>query len=236
MAFGVRSVEARGTRRDPRAATREPAPATAAALRGLSALWNLAALNVLWLLCCLPVVTAPLATCAAFGAVDRWARLGEDRVVRTFFELLRSGVRRASLACGLPMAVGAAGVAEALFFARRTGGVDRVCFGLGVGFAAACLLTLGYVLLLSAASPELAPRQVWELAGRLGLRNLPVTGPLFALEAIGAVAVALAEPALGAIVLPMALLGLVHRTALFGLRRASAPVTSSGPRAGLDGR
>jgi hypothetical protein len=53
-------------------------------MAALSALFNALALNLAMIVASLPLVTAPTAVSAASAALDRWARDGEDRVVRQF--------------------------------------------------------------------------------------------------------------------------------------------------------
>ncbi len=234
MPFGVRSYQpadqqrARGRRADGRTplATSPPrgrsqrleAPGI---MRLLSALWNLAALNILWIVASLPIVTLPITVYAAFGSIDRWARSGDDRVVRNFVGLIGSRPSRALVVCGAPLAVGALAVGEVVYFARRTGNLHWLCLGIGFGFLVLVLISSAYALLFGVAQPDLPPESVLQLAVRLGVRNMLFTGPLFVMEALGVTAFALVEPALVAIMLPTVFLWLVHRTALFGVRRAT---------------
>jgi len=64
---------------------------------GLETFTRLVGLNALWLLACLPVVTAPVATAALFGVVRIWIRGDQPPVGRTFLALLRENLPKASV-------------------------------------------------------------------------------------------------------------------------------------------
>ena len=67
---------------------------------------------------------------------------------------------------------------------------------------------------------------------RLAVRNLLATGPLFVVEVLGATLLALLDPPLLMIGLPLALLCVMRLTARFGLHgRGSAVSAGSGPLA-----
>jgi hypothetical protein len=79
---------------------------------------------------------------------------------------------------------------------------------------------LGYVLVLGARRPDLAPTDLWYLSVSLAVRNLLWASPLLVAEFVAAAVLLLADPALALIGLPLALLGLVRLTADPGIRRA----------------
>jgi hypothetical protein len=187
----------------------------------LAWIFNLLVLNLALLLASLPVVTVPVATNAAWTALDRWRSGGEDRVVREFVSALRSGQPlRTTLLVGVPLAVTAISVEEVHYFLRGGGLMARACFGLGLAALVVSLTALGYVLLLVARSPSPAPGALWSLCIRLAVRNLFVTGPLFLIEIVGAALLALADPALVLIGLPITLVCVMRATAQYGFRRA----------------
>jgi hypothetical protein len=183
--------------------------------RALSTLFNVLTLNLVLLIACVPVVTAPAALVAATRALDRWRADGEDRVVREFLRALRRpGV---TVSAGVPLTAVAVGVLEIWHFARAAGAADRVALGFGTVATAITLAALGYVLTL--AGHGLRPADLWTLCVRLAVRNLLVTGPLFLLEIGVVVAVAAADPALLLLGLPVLLLQLMRLTARLGLTR-----------------
>jgi hypothetical protein len=183
--------------------------------------FNLLVLNLALLLASLPVVTVPVAANAAWTALDRWRSGGEDRVGREFVTALRSGQPlRTTVLVGVPLAMTALSVEEVHYFLRGGGLMARACFGLGLAALVVTLTALGYVLLLVARSPWPSAAALWSLCIRLAVRNLFVTGPLFLVEMVGATLLALADPALVLIGLPIALVYAMRTTAQYGFRRA----------------
>jgi ABC-type maltose transport system permease subunit len=90
----------------------------------------------------------------------------------------------------------------------------------GLAALVVTLTALGYVLLLVARSPWPSAAALWSLCVRLAVRNLLVTGPLFLIEIVGATLLALADPALVLIGLPIALVYVMRATAQYGFHRA----------------
>jgi hypothetical protein len=190
-------------------------------MAALATLFNFLALNLALLIASLPVVTLPAAVNAATVALDRWRGEGEDRVVREFIITLRSRpLLPTTAAAGVPLAAVAIGVAEAYHFAHGTRLPDQV----GLGFVGSALLitvtALGYVFLLAARNPAAPAADLWSLSARLAIRNLFVTGPLFLAEIAVVSVLAVIDPELLLLGLPLLLLQLMRLTAQFGLRRA----------------
>ena len=83
--------------------------------RIMNTVWNLILLNVLWLLCCVPVVTVGAATAALYAVLLKMRDGGENRVVRLYFAALKENFRRATAVwlvllaalavCGLDLAL-----------------------------------------------------------------------------------------------------------------------------------
>ena len=65
-------------------------------------LTNLVMLNILWLVCCIPVVTAGAATAALYHTVFQFHDKVDDAVLKPFFRGFRSNFRQATLLL-LPM-------------------------------------------------------------------------------------------------------------------------------------
>jgi uncharacterized protein DUF624 len=200
----------------------------------LTALFNALALNLAMILASLPLITAPAAVSAASATLDRWARDGEDRVVRQFIVEFRARwSARVILGVGGPLFVLVLGGAEVRHFAREatlTGraGLCLACCALFITLAA-----LGYVFQRSAEEPGMRPVDLWSLGARLALRNLPVAGVLSALPAAGLTLLAARDPAVLLLGLPLFLLHALKLLARPGLRRAaSASAATAGTRAG----
>jgi hypothetical protein len=190
-------------------------------MAALGSVFNFLALNAAFVILSLPVVTVPLALVAVTTALDRWRTDGEDRVVREFFVALRSRpFLQTTVVAGAPLVVACTGGEEAHYFVRGGEPVDWVCLGFGFTAAFLAITSLGYVLLLAARHPMAPASEIWSTGARLAVRNVFATGPLFAVEIVGAALLALLDPPLLLIGLPLALLSLMRLTARFGLRMA----------------
>jgi hypothetical protein len=204
-------------------------------MAALGSIFNFLALNVVVLIVSLPVVTIPLAFVAVTIALDRWRTDGEDRVVREFFAAIRSRPPLpTTVLAGAPVLLAGIGAEEVHYFAHGGEPVDWLCLGFGSAALFLALSALGYVLLLAARSPTVPATEVWSLSVRLAVRNLFATGPLFVAEIVAATLLALLDPPLLLIGLPLALLSLMRLTAGYGLRRAGlgqvAPDAAEQPR------
>ncbi|HMK96853.1 MAG TPA: hypothetical protein VK425_04850 [Acidimicrobiales bacterium] len=209
----------------PRPAAKQENPVVVSAKRtimaALRSYFNFLVLNLVLVLACLPVVTAPVAFYAATVALERWRVGGEDRVVREFISALRTGaVLRKTAMVGVPLAVCAIAAEEVHFFARGGTGGDWMSLGLGFSALVIALTSLGYVLLLGARQPSMPLTDLWSLSVQVALRNLFLTGPLFVGELAGAALLGLVDPVLVLIGLPLGCLCLLRLTAELGLRRA----------------
>ena len=198
-------------------------------MAALSALFNALALNLAMIVAFLPLVTAPTAVSAASAALDRWARDGEDRVVRQFFAEFRARwSARVVLGVGGPLGALVLGGAEVRHFAREATLTGRAGLCLACGALFITLAALGYVFQLSADEPGMRPVDLWSLATRLALRNLPAAGLLSAAPAAGLTLLAARDPAVLLLGLPLFLLHALKLLARPGLRRAvTSPTTGT---------
>jgi hypothetical protein len=189
-------------------------------MAALATLFNFLALNLVLLIAALPVITLPVAVNAAGVALDRWRADGEERVLREFWTALRSRPPlRTTVALGVPFAAVGLGLAELHYFSRSGAVAGHAGFGLGLAALLITLTALGYLFVLEARYPQLAPAELWSLCARLAVRNILVTGPLFLAELLGAGLLTLIDAPLLLLGLPVALLALMRLTALLGLRR-----------------
>src|SRR5580692_3424096 len=192
-------------------------------MAALTALFNALALNLVMILASLPLITAPTAVSAASAALDRWARDGEDRVVRQFLAEFRARwSARVILGVGGPLGAVVLGGVEVRHFAREATLTGRAGLCLGGAALFITLATLGYVFQLSADEPGLRPVDLWSAAVRVALRNLPVAGVLSAVPAAGLTLLAARDPAVLLFGLPLFLLHALKLVARPGLRRAAA--------------
>ena len=101
--------------------------------RAMDRLGQLTALNVVWLVCSLPVVTLGASSTALYAVLLRMARQEDGHVVRQFFAAFRQNFRRAT-ACFLPVAAFAALCAVDLLLVRQ--GLLRLLAMMGLQAAA----------------------------------------------------------------------------------------------------
>jgi hypothetical protein len=194
----------------------------------LTALFNALALNLAMIAASLPLITAPTAVSAASAALDRWARDGEDRVVRQFIiEFRDRWSLRTTLGAGIPMTAAVLGLAEIRHFAPEATPAARAGLGLGAAALLVTLAALGYVFQLIVDEPEMSPVDVWSMAARLAVSNLPVAGMLSAAPIAGLAILAARAPAVLLLGLPVYLLYTLKLIARRGLRRAAAAGTAT---------
>jgi hypothetical protein len=189
-------------------------------MRVLAFVFNFLSLNIVLLVASLPVVTAPMALNATMVALDRWRDDGEGRVVREFLSAFRTRAPvRTTVAVGAPLVVIAVALEEVHYFVRGGSLVAWLCLGSGVAALLVGVASTGYVLLIASRYPSASVPDLWSLCLGLGLRNLLVTGPLFAVELAAALLLGLLDPALLLIGLPLALMFLLRITVEVGARR-----------------
>ncbi len=199
------------------------------AVGALSACFNGLALTLVLLVTCLPVVTAPMALQAATVALERWRVSGEDRVVREFLAALRSRPPlRTTVTVGTPLAVAVIAAEEVHFFSRGGSPGDWVSLGFGIAALLVTLASIGYVLVLGARQPLMAPSDIWNLSVCLAVRNLLATGPLFVAEFAATALLLLLDPALALIGVPILLLQCLRLTAQLGVGRVERSASRSG--------
>ncbi len=108
-------------------------------------------------------------------------------------------------------------------FAREATLTGRAGLGLAGGALLITLAALGYVFQLSADEPGLTPVDLWSLAARLAVRNLPAAGVLSAAPAAGLALLAARDPAVLLLGLPLFLLHALKLLARPGCAAPSPP-------------
>ncbi len=199
-------------------------------MAGLTALFNTLALNLAMIVASLPLITAPSAVCAASAALDQWRRDGEDRVIRQFIAEFRDRWSvRTTLGAGVPMLAAVLGLAEIHHFAREATLAGRAGLALGGGALLITLAALSYVFQLAADEPGMPPVDLWSMSARLAVRNLLVAGPLSAAPIAGVAILAVSDPAVLLLGLPVFLLHALKLVARPGLRRSAGIPRSRTP-------
>jgi hypothetical protein len=193
-------------------------------INGLTTVFNVIFLTIAIVVLSLTVVGLPLAFSAASTAIYDWRQGGETRVMRTFWFALRSRPLHRVAVVGPALLAAALGLIEAGYFLHYRGPIDLMCVTIGLVTVAAGVSFTGYLLLLITMAPEAGWAELWRCAAALVGRTSVVATPVFLLEAGVATVIGFADPALLVIAVPVVLLWLWLRTAIWGARRAGLAV------------
>ena len=108
-------------------------------MKFMTLITNLICVNVLWILCCIPVVTAGAATTAMYYVVFQYITHQDDAVLKPFFKAFRENFRGATPVWLLHLLIGAVMCAECFYLSQGAPGWLMVAFGvllfLFVGFS-----------------------------------------------------------------------------------------------------
>lgn len=131
---------------------------------------NLFLLNLLWIICSIPIVTIIPSSMALFDTIRRWTINGEEGVIGTYFSGLRRHFWRSYLV-GIPTA----GVAlllyvEISFYSTSHSRLSILMLAICLGFALAFLSILVYLAPLF-VSLKLSVLSIAKLAFTLGMRK-----------------------------------------------------------------
>lgn len=75
-------------------------------MRYILKIFDCMCLSILWLVCCLPILTAGAATTALYATVYRYLRKDEGHLLRTFLEAFRENWKRSTLVWLVMLAAG----------------------------------------------------------------------------------------------------------------------------------
>ena len=142
--------------------------------RGMGRIFDVFVLNVLWLLCCLPIVTIGPATTAFSYAMINLVRGEETYVSRDFFRAFRTSFKQSLIAGLLLMAVGAF-LAVDIYIAYKSGtGIYTFFMVLFfIFFVLWCFVTLYTIPLIAKFDNSLKNTLIQ--AFTLSIRNFPKT-------------------------------------------------------------
>ena len=91
-------------------------------MRFLTLVTNLVCLNILWLLCCLPIITAGAATAAMYYVIFQYINKQDDAVVKPFFTAFKDNFRQVTPIWILSFLIGVALVAEIFYLSQGAEG------------------------------------------------------------------------------------------------------------------
>lgn len=87
-------------------------------MRFLTLVTNLVCLNMIWLLCCLPVVTAGAATTAMYYVIFQYISKKDDAVIKPFFSAFKDNFCQVTPIWILNLLIGAALAAEVFYLSQ----------------------------------------------------------------------------------------------------------------------
>ena len=142
--------------------------------RGMGRIFDAFILNVLWLLCCIPVVTIGPATTALYYAMINLVRGEEIYIAQDFFRAFRRSFKQSLIAGLLLMAVGAF-LALDIYIAYKSGtGVYTFLMVLfSIFFVLWCFVTLYTIPLVAKFDNSLKNTLIW--AFTLSIKNFSQT-------------------------------------------------------------
>ncbi len=145
-------------------------------------LGDLVLLNLVWLACCLPVVTIGAATAALFRVTRKMAADEDYRAVPDFLRAFREGWKTATAAWLILLLTGAVSLADLLIGAQTAGTPGGAFLAIGAALCVLWLAAAGMSLLLLARYRYTA-RQAIADGLLLSAANPQVTLAVFALAA-----------------------------------------------------
>lgn len=143
-------------------------------------LGDLVLLNLVWLVCCLPVVTIGASTTALLGVARKMAADEDYMVFHDFFHALRNGWKDSTAAWLILLAAGVVSLADLLIGSQTSGAMGGVFVVIGVALCVVWLAAAGMSMLLLARYHYTARQAVMD-GLLLSAANPKVTAALFAL-------------------------------------------------------
>lgn len=144
---------------------------------------QLIALSVLWLLCCIPVITIPAATTALYYAVCKSIRFDTGSAVKEFIRSFRANCLRC-MAAGIPVALLMALLMLNLRILNAGEGGNALRWGAVLGLGILVSVSIYICPILSRFTMKV--RDIWKLAFVMAVRFLPMTVLILAGAVLGA--------------------------------------------------
>ena len=99
-------------------------------MRGMMLITNLICLNLLWLLCCVPVITAGAATTAMYSVIFQYITKQDDSVLKPFFKAFKENFKTVTPIWVLHLLIGAALGAEVFYLSQGAQLWIKAIFGI----------------------------------------------------------------------------------------------------------
>lgn len=143
---------------------------------------QLIVLSLLWLLCCIPIVTIPAATTALYYAVAKSVRFDTGSAAKEYWRSFKANILR-GIAAGIPMALLAAVLAMNLKI-LEDGGSNALRWGALLGLILLTAVSIYICPILSRFTMKVP--DVWKLSFVMAVRFLPLTILILIGSALGA--------------------------------------------------
>lgn len=144
---------------------------------------QLIALSVLWLMCCIPLITIPTATTALYYAVCKSIRHDQGSALKEYWRSFRANILR-GMAAGIPMAGLTALLAMNLRILNAGEGGNALRWGAVLGIGILVSASIYICPILSRFTMKVT--DIWKLSFVMAVRFLPLTVLILAGAALGA--------------------------------------------------
>lgn len=134
---------------------------------------NLVILNVLWILCCLPIITAGAATTALYSVMLKIVRNSEGYIIRDYFRAFKENFKQATVIWGGMLMFLIMITAEGIYYARCSG-YEKWILCIPVFINIFIVLTVLYVFPVLAFFND-PVKQIIRNSSFMAVENLPYT-------------------------------------------------------------
>lgn len=117
-------------------------------MRLLSRLTDMVFLSILWVICCLPVITIGPATTAMYSVALKWARQDEVKLGSAFFQSFKKNFKQGVVLNIIFMVVGVILVLDYVFMSAMNTAAGNICSGcfFALGIWMLCIMFYTYPL------------------------------------------------------------------------------------------
>lgn len=178
-------------------------------MQGLSRIADILLLNLMFLICCIPIITIGAAVTALHSVTMKMVKEEESGIIKSFFSAFASNFRQATVIHLFFLLIGGLVFADiwfAMYSVNDLGAMGYVLFAAAALVGVFSVLTLLYVYPLLARFENTVKRTL-QLAFILSIRHLPITILIAAIAAIPIAALMIPHEIVIAFLFLMGLLG-----------------------------
>lgn len=151
--------------------------------RVLEKIANFVVLNILWFICCIPIVTIGASTAALYYVSLKMVRNEEDRVSKMFFKAFRQNLKQGSALTVIFIVIGLLLYVDIKHIFSWQNDMKMILIGLLVGIVLAVLVIVSYAFPLLAQFDN-TTINIIKNAFMIGMANMPCTIVILVLNAI----------------------------------------------------